>query len=463
MIGVIGVVISLILLIYLAYKGWSVILIAPVLALIASVFVIFEGGEFHIMATYTETFMPNLASYVKANFPIFLLGAVFGKVMDLSGSAKSIAEFIVEKLGHGKELWAVVLSCAVITYGGVSLFVAAFAIYPIGAALFRESDIPKRLLPPAIALGAFTFTMTAIPGTPQIQNTIPMAYFGTDAFAAPILGIVAALIMLLGGMFWLTTRLKKAKAAGEGYGDHPNENLTNIDISKLPPFITSIIPIVMVILVTLVCSKWILPSLDSSYLESDYATTYSAVGGTWSLVIGLVVGIVLVVIFNYNRFEKGIVESLKEGANSSLLAIMNTASEVGYGNVIKTLPAYALIATGMLSISSNPLIGEAISSSVMAGVTGSASGGLSIALATFADSFKAAADDAGISYEVLHRVAAVACGGLDTLPHNGAVITLLMATGMTHKQCYLNIGMCTVIIPTIATIAIIILGSMGIC
>lgn len=463
MIGVIGVVISLILLIYLAYKGWSVILIAPVLALIASVFVIFEGGEFHLLATYTETFMPNVGAYVKSYFPIFLLGAVFGKVMDLSGSAKSIAEFIVEKLGHGKELWAVVLACAVITYGGVSLFVAAFAIYPIGAALFRESDLPKRLLPPAIALGAFTFTMTAIPGTPQIQNTIPMAYFGTDAFAAPILGIVAALIMLLGGMFWLTTRLKKAKAAGEGYGDHPNENLTNIDISKLPPFITSIIPIVMVIVVNLVCSKWILPSMDSSYLESEYGTTYSAVGGTWSLVIGLVVGIVLVVIFNYNRFEKGIVESLKEGANSSLLAILNTASEVGYGNVIKTLPAYALIATGMLSISANPLIGEAISSSVMAGVTGSASGGLSIALATFADSFKAAADDAGISYEVLHRVAAVACGGLDTLPHNGAVITLLMATGMTHKQCYLNIGMCTVIIPTIATIAIIILGSMGIC
>lgn len=408
MIGVIGVVISLILLIYLAYKGWSVILIAPVLALIASVFVIFEGGEFHMMATYTETFMPNLAAYVKANFPIFLLGAVFGKVMDLSGSAKAIAEFIVEKIGKGKELWAVVLSCAVITYGGVSLFVAAFAIYPIGAALFRESDIPKRLLPPAIALGAFTFTMTAIPGTPQIQNTIPMAYFGTDSFAAPILGIVAALVMLLGGMFWLTTRLKKAKAAGEGYGDHPNENLTNIDISKLPPFSTSIIPIIMVILVNLICSKWLLPSMDSAYLETDYGTTYSAVGGTWALVIGLVVGIVLVVLFNYKRFEKGIVESLKEGANSSLLAIMNTASEVGYGNVIKTLPAYGLIAAGMLSISSNPLIGEAISSSVMAGVTGSASGGLSIALATFADSFKAAADDAGISYEVLHRVAAVA-------------------------------------------------------
>lgn len=463
MIGVIGVIISLALLIYLAYKGWSVILIAPVLALIASVFVIFEGGQFHLMAIYTETFMPNLASYVKQNFPIFLLGAVFGKVMDLSGSAKAIAEFIVEKMGKERALWAVVISCAVITYGGVSLFVAAFAIYPIGAALFREADIPKRLLPPAIALGAFTFTMTAIPGTPQIQNTIPMAYFGTDTFAAPILGLVAAAVMLFGGMFWLSTRLKKAKAKGEGYGHHPNETLTNFDVSKLPRFSTSIIPIIMVIVVNFVCTKWILPSMDSSYLETEYSTTYSAVGGTWALVIGLVVGIVLVVVFNYNRFEKGVVDALKEGANSSLLAIMNTASEVGYGNVIKALPAYALIATGVLSISANPLIGEAIASSVMAGVTGSASGGLSIALSTFAEPFKAAADSMGISYEVLHRVASVACGGLDTLPHNGAVITLLMATGMTHKECYLNIGMCTVVIPTIATAVIIVLACFGIC
>ncbi len=463
MIGVIGVIISLILLIMLAYKGWSVILIAPILALIASVFVIFEGGDFHMMAIYTETYMPNLAAYVKANFPIFLLGAVFGKVMDLSGSAKSIAETIVAKAGRGKELWAVVISCAVITYGGVSLFVAAFAIYPIGAALFRETDIPKRLLPPAIALGAFTFTMTAIPGTPQIQNTIPMAYFGTDTFAAPILGIIAALIMLLGGMFWLTLRLKKAKEAGEGYGDHPNENLADIDISKLPPFAIAITPILAVLVLNLILSKFVLPGMEHAYLEEKYNTTYSAVGGTWALVIALVVGILLTVVLNRSRFEKGIVESLKEGANSSLLAIMNTASEVGYGNVIKTLPAYALLAAGLLSISSNPLIGEAIASSVMAGVTGSASGGLSIALATFADSFKAAADASGISYEVLHRVASVACGGLDTLPHNGAVITLLMATGMTHKECYLNIGMCTVIIPTIAVIAIIILGSFGVC
>lgn len=462
MIGVIGIIISLLLLMYLAYRGWSVILIAPILACLAASFAIFDGGSFHMLATYTEQFMPNLANYIKAYFPMFLLGALFGKVMDASGSANAIAEFITQKIGKGKEIWAVVLSCAVITYGGVSLFVAAFAIYPIGAALFREADIPKRILPPAIALGAFTFTMTAIPGSPQIQNAIPMNYFGTDAFAAPVLGLVSAAIMLFGGMFWLNRVAKKARDKGEGYGDHRNENLTVIDMDKLPSFATSILPIVVVIAANFICSKWILPAMNSSYLEESYNTTFGAVVGTWSLIIALILGVALVIIFNYKRFEGGITNCLKDGVQGSFLAVMNTASEVGYGNVIKSLAGFSLVAAGMLSISANPLIGEAISSSVLAGITGSASGGLSIALATFADQFMAEAAKLGISPEVLHRVASVACGGLDTLPHNGAVITLLNVTGMTHKECYGNIGMCTVVIPAISCVVIIILGSMGI-
>ena len=208
MLSVLAIVISLALLIYLGYKGWSIVLLAPILALLAAILTaIVTGGEFHVLATYTEVFMTNMAGYVKSYFPFFLLGAIFGTVMDQSGSAMAIADFIFDKLGKGKEALAVVLACAVITYGGVSLFVAAFAIYPIGAVLFRKAGIPKRFLPGCIALGAFTFTMTAIPGTPQIQNTIPMKYFGTDVFAAPVLGIIAALIMFIGGMIWLTTRI----------------------------------------------------------------------------------------------------------------------------------------------------------------------------------------------------------------------------------------------------------------
>lgn len=461
MIGVIGIVISLGLLMYLAYKGWSVILIAPFLALLAAIFQVTSGGQIHLLATYTESFMTNLAGYVKAYFPIFLLGAIFGKVMDDTGAANAIANYIVKKIGHGKELWAVVLSCAIITYGGVSLFVAAFAIYPIGASLFRQSDIPKRLLAPCIALGAFTFTMTAIPGTPQIQNAIPMKFFGTDAFAAPILGLVATAIMLFGGMFWLTSRLKKYKNAGEGYGNHPNEKIANIDMENLPSFGMAMLPIVVVIVGNFIFSKYVFAEgiYDGAYLK-DYKTNLPAVAGIWSLILALILGVLIAIVFNFRRFD--IKKSLWDGVQGSFLAIMNTASEVGYGNVIKSLAGFSIVATGLLGISSNPLISEAISTSVLAGITGSASGGLSIALSTFAEAFVQEAAKFNISPEALHRIACVACGGLDTLPHNGAVITLLGITGLTHKESYKNIGMCTVVIPLIACAVIILLGTFGI-
>lgn len=461
--SVLAIIISLALLIYLGYKNWSVILIAPILALLAAGLTgLATGGDLHLLATYTETFMTNLAGYVKSYFPFFLLGAIFGKLMEVSGSAKSIAYFIVEKAGAGKEVLAVVLACAVITYGGVSLFVAAFAIYPIGVALFKKSNLPKRLLPPAIALGAFTFTMTALPGTPQVQNTIPMQYFGTDAFAAPILGLVSAAIMLFGGLFWIETRMKKALAAGEGYGDYPNENITDVHEDNLPAFTIAMAPIIVVIVLNFVLSKMVFVNLDESYLVKDFGTTLSAVSGAWSLILGLVAGIILCIILNYKRFEKGVVETLKEGVTGSFLAVMNTASEVGYGNVIKTLAGYGIIATALLSISGNPLIGGAISTSVLAGITGSASGGMSIALASFGDTFLKAAQSMNISPEALHRVIAVASGGLDTLPHNGAVITLLAITGLRHKDCYMNVAMCTLVIPLISCAAIIILGTLGI-
>lgn len=465
MLAVLAVVISLVLLIYLGYKGWSIVLVAPVLALTAVILTgLFSGAEIHPLATYTETFMSNMAGYVKSYFPFFLLGAIFGKMMEVTGSANSIANFITKKLGPGKELWAVVLSCAVITYGGVSLFVAAFAIYPIGAAMFRQANLPKRMLPPCIALGAFTFTMTAIPGTPQIQNTIPMKYFGTDAFAAPILGIVAACIMLFGGMWWISSRLKKAVKAGEGYGDHV-ENLVQVDEKDLPSFTVAILPILFVIIVNLVLSKVVFAGQDPAWLTEQYNTTMASVMGTWALIVALIVGILLCLFMNWKRIAQqgGVIKVFKDGTQGSFLAVLNTASEVGYGNVIKTLAGYSIIAAALMGISGNPLITGAISTSVLAGITGSASGGMSIALSSFADQLMAQADSMGMSYEALHRVVAVASGGLDTLPHNGAVITLLAITGMTHKDCYVNIGMCTVVIPAIACVAIIILATFGIC
>lgn len=459
-IGVIGIILSLILLMYLAYKGFSVLVLAPVLACFAAFLGGIATGEVHILATYTEIFMKSLGGYVMNYFPLFLLGAIFGKVMDDTGAAKAIASVICKKLGEKRAIAAIVIACAVLTYGGVSLFVVAFAVYPIAAELFRELNIPKRFIPGAIALGAFTFTMTALPGTPQIQNAIPMQYFGTDVYAAPIIGLIASTVMFFGGLFWLQYRANKAMKRGEGYGNHKNENIVKFNENELPGFWISMLPIIVVLIMSFILSKYIFPSMNLNYLEK-YNTVASKVIGNWSLIISLVTSIIIAYIFNYKKMANPI-GTLTKGVNGSFLAVMNTASEVGYGNVIAGLGAFLVIKGALLGLSSNPLISEAISVSSLAGITGSASGGLSIALGALGDVYLKEASIMGISPQVLHRIAAIACGGLDTMPHNGAVITLLGVTGLTHKESYVDIGMCTAVIPTLAVIVCIIFGSMGV-
>lgn len=461
--GTIGIILSLILLMYLAYRGFSVLIISPILACFAAIMSGLDSGNIHILATYTETFMGALAGYVRNYFPIFLLGAIFGKVMDDTGSAKSISYFICEKFGKQRAILAIVLACAVLTYGGVSLFVVSFAIYPVAAALFREAGIPKRLIPASIAAGAFTFTMTALPGTPQIQNAIPMQYFGTDAYAAPVLGIIGSIIMATAGIMWIQRRAKSAMAKGEGYGVHQNEqtiNSSDENSQKVPPFGIAILPIILVLVVGLITSKLIFPKLNFSYLES-YNTVASRVVGNWSLIIALVISIVVAILVNLKRMES-VTKTLTNGVSGSFLAVMNTASEVGYGNVIASMAAFAVVKGALLGLSSNPLVSEAVSVSALAGITGSASGGLSIALEALADTYLKDAMAANISPQVLHRIASMACGGLDTMPHNGAVITVLAVTGMTHRESYGDIAMCTAVIPVITVAICIVLASFGV-
>lgn len=456
MIGVIGIIISLGLLMYLAYRGITVLILAPILAGLAVIF----SGDVPLLASYTEVFMVNFASYAKAYFPLFLLGALFGKIMDDSGAAKSIAHNITQKLGKEKSILAVVLSCAILTYGGVSLFVVAFAVYPVAAALFREADIPKRFIPASLALGSFTFTMTALPGTPQIQNAIPMPFFGTTAYAAPMIGIIGAAVMFGGGMFWITSRAKKAMDSGEGYGKHAVENFKEWDMSKLPSFMAAIMPILVVLILNYILGKFYFANMDASYLES-YGTNIDKVKGIWSLIISLIAAIVIALAL-FRKNLDSIIKTVNDGAIGSLLAIVNTSSEVGYGNVIKTLGAFAMIKAGILAIPGTPLISLAASTSILAGITGSASGGMSIALGALGDIYMQKATLLGIDPAAFHRIAAMACGGLDTLPHNGAVITLLGITGLTHKESYADLGMCTVVIPLIATAVAIIAASFGI-
>jgi len=457
---VIGIFVSLALLMWIAYRGYNVIFFAPFLAILAAV-----TAGFPVLPTYTEIFMPSLANYAKSYFPMFLLGAVFGKVMEESGAAQSIAYFITKKLGAKYAVVAVMLSCAILTYGGVSLFVVAFAVYPFAAALFREGNIPKRLIPAAIAAGSFTFTMTAMPGTPQIQNMIPTKYFGTNAYAAPFSGVIATIIIAVSCILWLEYRKRKFIANGEDYGsghsfiNEPDPEKTSADKPLVHPGL-AIIPLIAVLvfnfIFTRLFAKWDEAAIQA--IEPLKATSVSSTYSTWALVSALVIGIVLALIFGWKNIktEANAIKAINAGAIGSLLAIMNTASETGYGNVIKSLPGFSKVADFMMSIDpGTPLVSEAITVNVLAGITGSASGGMSIALEAMGARYLEWANRVGVDPQMLHRIASIASGGMDSLPHNGAVITLLAITGLTHKASYADIGMVSVVIPFVTGFIII--------
>ena len=438
---------ALVLLMYVAYKGHSVVLFAPVAALLA----VLLTDPTLVAPMYLGVFMDKMVNFVKLYFPVFMLGAVFGKVIELSGYSKSIVSAVVDAIGHQRAMLSIVVVCAILTYGGVSLFVVVFAVYPFAAELFRQTHIPKRLIPGTIALGAFTFTMDSLPGTPQIQNIIPTAFFKTTTWAAPWLGVVGAIFIFTVGMLYLESCRRRAHAAGEDYGTNLINEPEPFTHEKLPNPILAITPLFLVGILNYVFTE-LVPTLYGK----SYELTMTGIGAKpvpfeipkvaaiWAVEAALLSGILFVVVTAWGPIQKKFAEGAKSAVAGSLLASMNTASEYGFGGVIASLPGFLVVADALRAIP-NPLVNEAITVTTLAGITGSASGGMSIALATMANHFIEVANAAGIPLEVLHRVASMASGGMDTLPHNGAVITLLAVTGLTHKQSYKDIFAITVI------------------
>ncbi|WP_066175011.1 GntP family permease [Bacillus marinisedimentorum] len=424
-----GIFLGLVLLMVLAYMGWSIIWIAPVTAGIVALF-----GGLDLLPAYTDTYMGGFVGFAKAWFPVFMLGAIFGKLMEDTGAAQAVAHWITKIIGTKRAILGVVVGAAVLTYGGVSLFVVVFAMYPLAVALYREANIPRRLIPGAIALGSFTFTMTALPGTPQIQNLIPMQYFNTTPTAAPIMGIAGALVMGIGGYFYLIGRQKKLMAAGEVFTEPKDQDVEEIDESKLPNAFLSFLPLITVI-VTLNVFKW-------------------------DIITALITGIVLIMLLNMKHLQK-FIGSINGGASGSVIAIINTSAAVGFGTVVKAVPGFETLKDFVLGIQGSPLISEAVAVNILAGATGSASGGMGIALEALGSKYLEMAISSGIDPAAFHRIASLASGGLDTLPHNGAVLTLLAITGMTHKDSYKDIFVVGSLIPIVSVIVAIIFASIG--
>jgi len=430
-----------------AYRGYSVILFAPIAAL-GAVLLTDPGA---VAPVFSGIFMEKMVGFIKLYFPVFLLGAVFGKLIELSGFSQSIVVAAIRYIGRTRANAVIVAVCAALTYGGVSLFVVVFAVYPFAAELYRQSNIPKRLMPGAIALGAFSFTMDTLPGTPQIQNIIPTTFFKTTGWAAPWLGTIGAIATVIAGLAFLEWRRRSVMATGEGYGVEAEQAKTGA--GALPHPLLAVAPLVLVGVANFALTKLIPGWYGASYaltadalpgLHAPVTVAIPAVIGIWAVEGALLLGIVLVCVTAFGRIRDAFAEGTKAAVGGALLAALNTASEYGFGGVIAALPGFLAVSSALRSVP-DPLVNAAVSVTTLAGVTGSASGGMSIALAAMSDSFIAAAQQANIPLEVMHRVVAMASGGMDTLPHNGAVITLLAVTGLTHRQSYREIFGITII------------------
>ncbi|MGG4488637.1 GntP family permease [Metabacillus idriensis] len=436
MLSMIGLIGGLALLIFLTMKGMNLLVAGPLCALFVAVLsgmplfpqLVGEGE-----ANFVGNYMTGFSSFVTSWYLMFLLGAIFGKVMEDSGAADSVSQWIVSKIGMKRAVLAIVIACAVLTYGGVSLFVVAFSVYPMAISLFRQADLPRRFIPAALAFGSVTFTMTSA-GSPEIQNWIPIEFLGTTPYAGWEVSLIVAIFMMIFGYWWLKRMISKAVGKGERFeardNDPKNEN------RDLPNPFLGLVPLLVVLIISFIFHD----SLKQS-----------------ALIIALLGGVIATYLLN-RKYFKSFWNAVSEGTMGALIAIGNTAAVVGFGGVAKAVPAFETAVNAMTSIPGSPLIGGAIAVSVIAGMTGSSSGGQAIALPLLAPHYL----DMGVNAEALHRTISISSGALDSLPHNGYVVTTVRAIcGESHQAAYGAVGAVTVIVPLLGTILAIILFSLG--
>ncbi len=446
MIGLIG---GLLLLIYLALRGMNLFIAAPICALLVALtgnIIVFDTSG---TDSFVKGYMAGFASFIGAWFFMFLLGSLFGKLMEETGAADSLAHWVVSKMGRKHAAFAVVTACALLTYGGVSVFIVAFSVYPMALSLFRDANIPHRLIPATLAFGSVTFTMTSA-GSPEIQNWIPTKYLGTTPFAAWEVSAVVAVFMAIVGFIWLNAIISRAAARGEGFGTNSEQAKViaakgHLDISEdklqptkegLPHPITAFIPLLMVLATSYLTHKTLLEN---------------------ALIVALLVGCLTLAAINF-RYITNMQKVMSEGTYGALLAIGNTSAVVGFGSVAKLSPAFGLIVDTMTSMEGNSLVGAALAITIVAGLTGSASGGQTIVLPELAPHYL----DAGMDPEHLHRITAISSGALDSLPHNGYVVTTIrVICGETHKHSYMAVAALSIAVPTLGVILAIILMNLG--
>ena len=444
MLGNLGLIAALILLIWLALRGANILLAALLAAVVVAL-----SNQLSLATTLTEyfTFGPLGAFTFAGKFLLlFLAGAIFGKAMAASQAASSIARVIIRRLGVNNTLWVTMLVCAVLTYAGVVVFVVIFTMYPLGVALMQAANLPKRLFCAAIALGAGTFTMTALPGSPSIHNVLAASALGTDLFAAALLGIAASLLMAGLGMFYLQRQWQHAQLKGEGYvASEQDSRMAQLAATagSGPHWCIALLPLLLV-LTLIMLPRMLLATGKFDDNSVGYLLQLSlqqpVLWPSLALLLATALAILLFPVLRRNTMQL-----LGSGADDAILPLISTAAVIGFGGVVTQTAGFTSFSNWILTLDLPPLLSVFTSMSVVSGIVGSSSGGLQIFLQTLAPHYL----QQGVEPELLHRVATIAAGGFDSLPHCGAVIAMLTIMGLSHKQAYKDIFVVTVLAPTV--------------
>jgi H+/gluconate symporter-like permease len=429
-ISTIGIFLSLAFIIVLALRGWHIIVIAPLAAILAALF-----SNLNILQTLTGPYMKGFVSYAGKFYLIFLMGTLFGKFMEDSGAARSIATAIIKLIGGGGNQLRVLLAfsvvCMVLTYGGVSLFVVIFTVLPIARSLWKEANIPWHLFMLSFVFGAASITMTMLPGSPQIQNIMPTKYLHTTAMAAPLLGLMGAAVVIVFNVLYMKYCLKKVKEKGEVYVAPTGVGIVaeSTETKDMPNVWLSLLPMVVVLVL-----------LNVPVIRQD-------------IIYSLGAGALFCAIIFWHRYTN-ILDTLNKGAVNTVIPIVNTCADVGYGMAVSTTAGFSVVSAWLLTLPMNPIISLSVATNIMAGITGSASGGMGIILETLVPKYLAL----GINPELAHRIVAMSSGCFDAMPHNGVVITILAVAGLTHVNAYKHVFWGHIVATLLALVICIPLG-----
>ena len=449
--GILVLLIAIILFAVLAFKQISALILAPLVTIFVLVFsAIFAGSPIAILTGLKGDFMPAAAKYVSDYFLVFFVGALFGAVYQFTGAAKSIAKWL-SGMCHGRFVAPIIMCITgLLTYGGISGFVVFFVVYPIALQMFRSSNLTRRLIPAAISAGTWTWSMYG-PGSPSIQNVIPIDILGTTptaAFLPSLIATVASFVMIF---VWLEYRTRYFTRNGYEFVDSRlRTQLTEEELRDdaanevLPNPIVALVPIILILFL-----------FNAPLILKDDGTR-----GGLPVETSVFLGVVLACILFFPRIEGGIdgwIKVFNKGAADSGVSILNTAIVVGFGGVVKNTQGFQDLVNGLQTLDMNPLFFVMITVAVCAGACGSASGGMGVAFNALKDTYIAL----GAKMPYVHRIGAIAAGTLDSLPHQGAQITLLGICKLTHKEAYFDIMVTQIIIPFITCFLFIGLASVG--